>query len=525
MVNLKVANRKVVNRKVQIAFGSAIVALLLVGSISYRGIRMSAQSEHWVRHTHEVLENLIELDSAIDRVESNARGFVLTGQDSYLEDYHAGLEDTTRAEHALRDLTADNPAQQQRIAVLERLLTQKIQFGDKVIALRQTDGLEAADQVIREGSGERIMKQLQSAIGGMRSYELELLVIRNADANRNLGLTTTILLLGTFLGVVVALAAGWIAQRDQIARQRAEDAHREGEERFSSLANHIAQLAWMTDENGSVCWYNQRWFEYTGTTLEQSTGLGWKEFIHPDHVPRVLEKIGQCLNSGELWEDTFPLRGHDGKYRLFLSRAVPVRDADGKIRRWFGTNTDISERQTIEEELFAEKERAQVTLNSIGDAVICTDLPGNISFINRVAEIMTGWSAEEAMGRPMADVLRILDADTRYAIPNPMAAAVAENRILTLPLNCLLAQKDGNEIPIEDSVSPIHDREGKVTGAVIVFRDVSEARAMTKPDHLFGAARFPDRPAQSNVAERPHQSGHRFSASPPKESRSAISGP
>jgi diguanylate cyclase (GGDEF)-like protein/PAS domain S-box-containing protein len=480
VVNLKVANRKVVNRKVQIAFGSAIVALLLVGSISYRGIRMSAQSEHWVRHTHEVLENLIELDSAIDRVESNARGFVLTGQDSYLEDYHAGLEDTTRAEHALRDLTADNPAQQQRIAALESLLTQKIQFGDKVIALRQKNGLEAADQIIRDGSGERLMKQVQAAIADMRVNELQLLVIRNADASRNLGLTTTILWLGTFLGVVVALAAGWIAQRDQVARQRAEDAHREGEERFSSLANHISQLAWMADETGSIFWYNKRWFDYTGSTLEEMAGWGWQKVHHPDHVNRVVEKISECFKSGELWDDTFPLRGKDGKYRPFLSRAVPIRDENGNIQRWFGTNTDISERQAIEDELFAEKERAQVTLNSIGDAVICTDLAGNISFINRVAETMTGWSGEEAIGRPMPDVLRILDADTRYAIPNPMAAAVAENRTLILPLNCLLAQKDGTEIPIEDSVSPIHDREGKVTGAVIVFRDVSEARALTR---------------------------------------------
>ncbi len=470
----------VVNRKVQIAFGSAIIALLLVGSISYRGIRMSEESERWVRHTHEVLESLNSLVSSINSVESSYRGFVLTGQGSYLETYHSSVEDTRRAEEKVRGLTTDNSSQQQRTPELEQLVAQKIQFGDSVIALRQTQGFAAAQQLIQFGSGQQLMQQIQAAAGEMRTDELRLLVLRDADANQDLGITTTILLLGTFLGVVVALAAGWIAQRDQAARLRAEDAHREGEERFGSLANNISQLAWMTDENGSVYWYNQRWFEYTGTTLEQSIGLGWKEFIHPDHLARVLEKIGLCLKSGELWEDTFPLRGHDGKYRSFLSRAVPVRDADGKIHRWFGTNTDISDRQAIEDELFAEKERAQVTLNSIGDAVICTDLAGNISFINCVAELMTGWSTKEATGRPMPEVLRILDADTRYAISNPMDAAVSENRTLSLPLNCLLAQKDGTEIPIEDSVSPIHDRDGKVTGAVIVFRDVSEARALTK---------------------------------------------
>jgi diguanylate cyclase (GGDEF)-like protein/PAS domain S-box-containing protein len=137
------------------------------------------------------------------------------------------------------------------------------------------------------------------------------------------------------------------------------------------------------------------------------------------------------------------------------------------------------ERKAMEEALFVEKERAQVTLNCIGDAVACTDTPGNITFLNLVAEKMTGWSRKEAADRPMAEVFRILDTTTREVIPNPMAMAVACNRTLHLPSNCILVRRDGFEIPIEDSVAPIHDREGQATGAVIVFRDVSAARAMT----------------------------------------------
>jgi diguanylate cyclase (GGDEF)-like protein/PAS domain S-box-containing protein len=136
------------------------------------------------------------------------------------------------------------------------------------------------------------------------------------------------------------------------------------------------------------------------------------------------------------------------------------------------------ERKIMEEALFVEKERAQVTLNSIGDAVACTDIAGNITFLNLVAEKMTGSSREEAAGRPMAEVLRILDAASRETIPNPMELAVGKNRTVHLPLNCVLVRRDGFEIPIEDSVSPIHNREGEATGAVIVFRDVSVAQAM-----------------------------------------------
>ena len=138
------------------------------------------------------------------------------------------------------------------------------------------------------------------------------------------------------------------------------------------------------------------------------------------------------------------------------------------------------ERKIIEDILWAEKERAQVTLKCIGDAVVSTDISGNITFLNPVAETMTGWSLEEATGRPMAEVFRIVNATTHEAIPDPMERAVQRNLPGHLPLNCALVRRDGREIPVEDSVSPIHDRDGRSTGAVIVFRDVSAARAMTQ---------------------------------------------
>jgi diguanylate cyclase (GGDEF)-like protein/PAS domain S-box-containing protein len=136
------------------------------------------------------------------------------------------------------------------------------------------------------------------------------------------------------------------------------------------------------------------------------------------------------------------------------------------------------ERKIMEEALFDEKERALITLNSIGDAVISTDITGNITFLNPAAESTTGWSWQEAAGRPMAEVFRILDATSREATPNPLEKVVGQDRTVHLPPSCLLIRRDGLEIPIDDAVSPIHDRQGQVSGAVIVFRDVSAAHDM-----------------------------------------------
>jgi len=139
---------------------------------------------------------------------------------------------------------------------------------------------------------------------------------------------------------------------------------------------------------------------------------------------------------------------------------------------------NAKERKLIEETLFAEKERAQVTLDCIGDAVATTDVAGNVSFLNPVAEAMTGWPAEEAIGRPVTEIFHIVDAITRETVPSPMERAVKENKAEKLPLNCVLIQRDGGEVFIEDSIAPIHDRGAQPIGAVIVFRDVSKAHAM-----------------------------------------------
>ena len=136
------------------------------------------------------------------------------------------------------------------------------------------------------------------------------------------------------------------------------------------------------------------------------------------------------------------------------------------------------ERKSLQDALFEEKERARVTLNCIGDAVACTDAGGNITYLNATAEALTGWSLDEALGKAATEILRILDAATREVIPNPMKVELGQKQSLHLPPNSLLLRRDGFETPIEDSVAPIHDIDGRPTGTVIVFRDVSTTRAM-----------------------------------------------
>lgn len=130
--------------------------------------------------------------------------------------------------------------------------------------------------------------------------------------------------------------------RDITESKEAEIRLRESEQKFRLLANHMSQFAWIADANVDIFWYNQRWFDYTGSTLNEMKGQGWQTVIHPDHLSRVLAKVDHCFTAGILWEDTFPLRSREGEYRWFLSQAIPIRDGAGEVIQWFGTNTDIT---------------------------------------------------------------------------------------------------------------------------------------------------------------------------------------
>ena len=164
--------------------------------------------------------------------------------------------------------------------------------------------------------------------------------------------------------------------RAAAARSRAEAELRVQEARYRTMINAIPQLAWMADTTGTVYWFNERWYQYTGLTPEQTLGVKAEQMLHPDHAERVMQRLRASFASGEPWEDTFPLRGRNGTYRWFLSRALPIRDDSGAIVSWFGTNTDVTDRFEIEQVLRTRESALQraIRLRDEMVAVVAHDL-------------------------------------------------------------------------------------------------------------------------------------------------------
>ncbi len=142
-----------------------------------------------------------------------------------------------------------------------------------------------------------------------------------------------------------------IVFRDITRRKEAEAAHRANEEQLRSLANSISHLAWMAGPEGNTFWFNERWYQYTGTTPEQMQNEGWQRLHDPALLPEVVRRWKESVDTGITFDMEFPLRGANGQFRWFLTRVTPVTDSRGNVVRWFGTNTDIHEAREIREQL------------------------------------------------------------------------------------------------------------------------------------------------------------------------------
>ncbi|MFN3326873.1 MAG: PAS domain S-box protein [Bryobacteraceae bacterium] len=175
----------------------------------------------------------------------------------------------------------------------------------------------------------------------------------------------------------------WVGTSTDVhEKQEARLALRESEARFRAMIDSIPQLAWMADAKGWIFWYNRRWYEYTGTTLDEMQGWGWKQVHHPDHVERVVTRVQHSWDTGEVWEDTFPLRGRNGEWRWFLSRALPIRNERGEIVTWFGTNTDITEQLETEAALRRSEAYFRGLADTVPGIVWAADPAGRIDYLN-----------------------------------------------------------------------------------------------------------------------------------------------
>src|SRR5579862_747628 len=239
---------------------------------------------------------------------------------------------------------------------------------------------------------------------------------------------------------------------------------------------------WDFDTLNNRVYMSPRWKAMLGyDEADVGQAPDWRTLVHSDDMSRVQAAIrDHVAGKTPIFESLHRMRHATGEWRWVISRAKAKVDSKGRLLRLVGVELDITERKLYEEALFREKESAQITLQSIGDGVITTDAKGVIDYVNPVAEALTGWRLEDSQGRAIEEIFRAFHEETCEPLENPLAVAIRRTRSIKSVRPMLLIRRDGNEIYVESTASPIRDGSGAVSGGVLVFHDVSEARELNR---------------------------------------------
>jgi PAS domain S-box-containing protein len=292
------------------------------------------------------------------------------------------------------------------------------------------------------------------------------------------------------------IALGEANRRSHHKRRSVEDAVQEKESEFHLLADSIPELCWMARGDGHIFWYNARWYEYTGTTPEQMEGWGWQSVHDPEILPSVLERWKASLATGRTFEMEFPLRGADGVFRWFLTRIRPVRNSEGNIVRWFGTNTNIHEQRKLQQSLIEARQELEIRvsertaeleqkasellqkatlLDLVNDAIFVRCAEDKISYWNEGAERLYGWTSAEAVGRSTHEVLR---TEFPVSVEEIKSTDKWKGELRQI-------KRDGSQIVVTSRWTTLRDNEGKPAGWLEINTDITaRKRAEEAARHL-----------------------------------------
>ena len=466
-------------RKIQLTFGAAIATLLIVGTISYRCMAVSDESDRRVRHTHEVIENLQDLAAAMETVESSYRGFAITSDENSLQPYLPAIARSEQAQANIRDLTVDNSVQQFRIRNLMSLADRRIQYAETVISLRRTKGADAAADFLREGGGQQVMDQLQEGIRNMQDEELRLLVIREADAQSRSRQFKTVLTFGTVLGLLVAVAAGWSAQRKNFESESAEEVHKASGAKYRGLLEAAPDPMVVVNQAGEIVLLNLQAKKQFGYQRDELVGQkvtniipeGFAERLVADGTRSAAEALAQQIGTGiELIA-----RRKDGTEFPIELMLSPLESAEGILVT--AAIRDISVRKEAEKHLARMEGRYRGLLEAAPDAMVVVNQKGEIVLLNVQAEKQFRYHRDELVGQQVKNIIPEGFAE-RLVADGLRSAEDALAQQIGTGIELIARRKDGTKFPIELMLSPLESAEGILVTAAI--RDISVRKEAQK---------------------------------------------
>ena len=454
-----------IDRKTTAGFGVALAALVGIGAFSFLSLSRLKNTSNQVEHTYKVINKLGTLLSQLTDAETGQRGYLLTGELRYLKPYENAIASIDQNLDELQKLTANNPDQQQHITQLSPLITFKLAELKETITLRQSQGYEAALRVVKTDRGKQAMEEIRAIVKVMEDEELQLLKQRSDEQQVQRTLLT---ILGSLIGVLSLAGAVLLLNRNVFQRRQSEKTLESTEQKFRQMAENIHEVFWMSSADLSeVLYISPAYQQIWGRTCESlyTNPQSFLEAIHPEDRERVIANLQQNIKTE--FDIEYRIIWQDGTVRWIWDRSVPIYNQVGEVYRRAGIAQDISDRKQAEQKIRFQSR----LLDAVEQAVIATDLEGNIIYWNHYAEVLYGWSAVEVMGRLVVDV-----------VPAPSTKEQAAKLMSRLQVGeswsgeFLVQRRDGTTFPAMVFDSPIYNEQGSLIGIVGVSVDITERK-------------------------------------------------
>jgi PAS domain S-box-containing protein len=330
-----------------IFLGILIVNAGLVGANTWRMARQEAD----VNHSLSVLNALNQLQAQLGDGETGARGFLITGNEEFLDLYFESTPRLPAMVEELRRLTLDNEPQQREIAALSPLLERRLKLLEQTVDAGRKPIPDPAEGKDLVAQGKRVMDEIRVRLQSMREEEDRLLDRRRVAAKGTLTTAVISAVVGGLLTIGMLILTNYLIRREVEVRRRGEVSLQRSEERFRLIAESLPQFVWVARPDGHLEFCNRRWLEYTGQSPEKSLGYGWSSPLNPDDRESYERLWKQALATGEPLNTEARFQKSDGESRWFLVRVVPLRDRAGQVERWLGTAGDIHDQKQANETL------------------------------------------------------------------------------------------------------------------------------------------------------------------------------
>jgi PAS domain S-box-containing protein len=431
------------------------------------------QDQEWATQSTQILNFLPKLERAVVEMEKEKRGYLLTGENSFVEAYKRAASDFYTYNGYLSILIANSPAQEQLLAEIRS----KVETWINSSATPQMDARRAgkdAEALAMIGTGETMMADIRQMLTNFEKNELNVYEMRASSATRERILTTSVLAFVAFFAVgllVVSNSYSFVLVRRQLAKLEGAEAH------IRSVMENILDGVITVDDAGIICSMNPAAERMFGCRDNEMVGHNFTRLVPKRYASDHDAKPVICA-----WNEMVRRTGSTmvavGRTRRNATFPIEISLSEMIVdqqRLYVTMVRDVTERKRFEQQIAAEKESLAVTLRSIGDGVITTDVHGKIIVINNEGETLTGWKAEEAIGRPLKSVFNVtIDLAAQAKAQKSGYRSEAQSILLNLPEQATLTSRDGSERVIEQVASPIRDSKNEVAGVVLVFRDITE---------------------------------------------------